>query len=235
MSVCRTCLVGVVGWLALGCGEDVIQHGIGQGTNFDEAGGSFTAGGVTGFATVGDGGGSNGNFPEPAQARCGLLPGEVAPLSGLISAWGVRALPGARDPDGEDVAVETVRLRFSDQALEHCAETFAPDQDWCIGPAEAETCGWGLGLTLDPSELVPGSYPIEDLIDPNYAVSIAGQDDSMQPIREGTLVLYTVTPDCIVGEINGTNPEDGEPDQNGGFVAELCQQQCVPNATRGCS
>ncbi len=105
---------------AAGCGSDEIEH--------DEFGG---VGGEVGGVSFSTGVAFEGNFPEPAQSRCGPLPPDTPPLDGLMSAWGVLALPGARSADGVEIEPGTVRLRLGDHPLADCAQTFQPDEGHC--------------------------------------------------------------------------------------------------------
>lgn len=214
--------------VAFGCGTDRIQH--------DEAGGQGQAfGGSTTFFGSDGGDPFEGNFPEPAQTRCGSLPESTLPLEGLISGWGVLALPGARDPVGDPVAAGSVRLRLSDREVRDCADTFAPERLECEHiPLGSLTCGWGISLTLAPDELEPGVYELASLTDPAYAVATGDAREPSTTARTGTVRLFSVTPDCISGEFQDVETRAGDPSLDGGFIVEMCQRQCVPSREVGC-
>jgi len=218
-------------WYALlvlgGCGVDNVEHG--QPDPFsDSASEGFVVDGSDGGD---DGFAGNRNFPEPAQARCGTLPGDVAAIDDLASAWAVLALPGARDPLGADVETGSVRLRLGDRGLSSCDGTFEADDSACLSPS-ANGCGWGISLTLAPHELAAGTYDLMTLSAPKYAVAVSGPNAT--GTRAGTLVLHRMTADCVVGELQDIQAEVGEPLQNGGFIAEICERQCIPDEDEGC-
>ncbi|MEM6992902.1 MAG: hypothetical protein AAF721_20470 [Myxococcota bacterium] len=204
-----------------GCLDDIIEHaGVDESNLFD---------------LVSADGGVEGNFPEPAVSRCGELPNGVEAIPDLVSAYGVAALPGAQFADGHAVDPGSVRLRLADHPMFDCAEPFLADNAVCEGGGlEGDDCGWGVGLTLAPGELLAGTYAIETLQEPDYSVAVFDRPADRDAKRSGTLILHRVTPDCVVGELLDVQLAAGEPAHTGGFIAELCQRQCIPSSNEAC-
>ena len=169
-----------------------------------------------------------GNFPEPAISRCGELPEGVEPVPGLTAAWAVLALPGATDTDGEAVPTGGVRLRLADHAIEDCAGAF-------FDPFECDglRCKWGLSIAINEAPVVSSFVDLARLPEADFEVAVIdGLGPAIVPGRGGTLVLHRVTSDCVVGELRDVETTDGIP-RDGGFVAELCQRQCIPSQLDG--
>lgn len=232
----RTKVLGCLMWLLslpAGCGEQTIEHdgamlaGAPGATASATASGASTVSGATGAA--GEGG---GNFPEPAQTRCGPPIGDAAPLTQLGSAWAVVALPGAVDSLEQNVEAGSARLRFASVPLFDCAAQLLLDE-WC-GEANVPECAWGIGLTLSPKEFKPGEYLLSELENAAYTVSTMDLDGEPTNDRAGTLILHSITANCVVGELRDIEVMPGEQDQNGSFVAERCQRQCIPGPNQGC-
>ena len=216
--------------LALGCGTQVIDHDATPGAPpLLEPTATTTAPATSGASFGTDGFGSSttgfglGNYPDPAVSLCGALPPGVPEATGLTSAFAVRALAGATDEADNEVEAGTVRVRLSSQALFDCGEAF--DLDYGCGTDPS--CPWGVALSLGTDEQLAGVYSISDLAAPHYEVAVPGPGDAVED-AEGTIELFRVTPDCIVGELRDV------PGRNGGFVAVVCQSQCVPMPGEGC-
>lgn len=222
-------------WSAAGCGEQTIRHQLVPMAGTDGFG-AFS-GGVTTFAgsSGGFGGGQFGNYPEPALTRCGALPDGVVAMDDLFSAWAVLALPGATDVDDQEVEPGLLRLRLSALGITDCAGT--PDMVECSGSdPEDSACGWDVEISLPPSESEPGTIDLANETDADYNVRGGQRDATRLDTSRGSLVIHSVTPDCVIGEfvdVDTTANDSGLP-LNGGFVAEICQRQCIPSQGRGC-
>jgi len=170
-----------------------------------------------------------GNFPSEAEARCGPLPPDVVPISGLTSAWVMGKLP----LDGADFSVRaattTMVLRLSDDGVP------------CGVPLEPELLGcpsaWAVDLTLRNTPLAPGRFALGDhgpSWGPSWDLATAHRVDRTC-VREqesgafaaGELEIFTVTDACVVGRLVGTTDElpGAESPIEGGFVALRCDVQ----------
>jgi hypothetical protein len=141
------------------------------------------------------------------------------PIDGLRSAWGVVAVGGTEDDEGE-VEPGTIRLRLGDEVLADCQDAL-------------EVGDWGVAITLTPSEAVTGVHDLASLLAPDPE-HLHGGATSTLPMS-GTLELLRVTQDCIVGTLDDVAiAEVPVPELSGAFAAELCSRTCLPTATRGC-
>ena len=181
------------------CGTDVIAHG-----DLDE---------------IGD----RGNFPQPAQTRCGDLPDGLEPIPGLASAWVVVALPDAVSSDDEPVPAGSAMVRLADHALDDCDTAFF---NFTCSPREE--CGWATRFTLP--NLESGSTHDLPALDGSDFTVITPWGNG--PGDAGVVVLRRVTPDCVVGEVRDFDDDTGL--GSGGFVAEVCRRQCIPGSGIGC-
>lgn len=215
------------GLLGLGaCGLDALDHSP-EGDDLGAAVGP--EGGDTGPSSL-----PFSNFPEPASTRCGSLPEDVTPIEGLGSAWLVVALPGATDSLGNPVEVGTARLRLSNRPLFDCSAAFEVDEalDDDEPPAEPPSPAWGLGVSLLADELGVEPIDLDGLADP--AAELAEGGGSSATALTGELRLFSVTRQCVVGELRDlTLPRSG-PSIYGGFIAEVCERTCVPGRRQSC-
>ncbi|MBL4685129.1 MAG: hypothetical protein JKY37_11110, partial [Nannocystaceae bacterium] len=171
----------------------------------------------------------------PASTRCGGLPDGVVAMDDLFSAWAVLALPGATDVDDQEVEPGLLRLRLSAQGITDCAGT--PDTTQCSESSPDDfPCGWDVEISLPPSESEPGTIDLADETDTDYNVRGGQRDPTRLDTSRGSLVIHRVTADCVIGEfvdVDMLANDSGRP-LNGGFVAEICQRQCIPSQGRGC-
>lgn len=223
--------------LCAGCTErDVINH---PGLDAGEDGATDSAGAEA------DGGliDRQGNFPEPAQTFCGALPPEVDPIPGLATAWAAAGPVMGADFEGNLPPGDGVRLRFADFAAE-CTESFGSIID-----GEACVDAWGFALSLPLATLAVGVYDLPTLagLYPEMHVSMGSPEGCAGggiggggglPGSEisGELEIYSVSDECIVGELRGLQDITGDLDidRNGGFVAMRCAAACVPSFAHDC-
>lgn len=165
-----------------------------------------------------------GNYPAEAEERCGPLPPDVAPIAGLESAWVMGKLPAA--PGSEQsfrAATTTMVLRLSDDGVP-CGEPLDPELIGCPS-------AWAVDVTLHGAPAAPGRYPLADYAQ-GYDLATAHRvdrtcvrDQEHGTMAAGELELFTVTADCVVGRLLGT--EDALPGAaspvEGGFVALRCE------------
>jgi hypothetical protein len=170
------------------------------------------------------------NFPEPATTQCGPLDGSTLPIYGLRSAWGILALPGAVDDNGE-VPPGTLRLRLGEQLLQDCQSEFidasctvetSADSSAFIDGSGGDGCGWAFSFTLRPHQVREGQHKLETLTDPNFELAI-------ENTVTGDLELTFITDECIAGELSGVETDElAQPILAGGFVAQVCERSCLP-------
>ncbi|MBV1859265.1 MAG: hypothetical protein KUG77_12695 [Nannocystaceae bacterium] len=213
-----------------GCQSRSFEHGDApQDAGTSATFGSFGAvvGGVTGEFS------SGGNYPEPAVTRCGEVPGDTLPIEGLASAWGIVAVPGAT-ANQDPIAAGSVLLRISEQAIRFCGDAPEPIS---LGGSGSSTGPTGTGargveLLLGPEELTLGVHEITALEDPR--VVVYGDGAVSASAAEGRIELLHVDDDCIIGVVRDFVSDTGEPFMPGGFVAQTCQQQCIPSKGNAC-
>jgi hypothetical protein len=179
-----------------------------------------------------DDAGRASNFPLPALTDCGALPEGVVPIAALTSAYvvtGPRPVVNEFITPDDDVG----RLRLSSIALA-ADDPAAPDplSDDC-GPE-----GWAFAFDIPPEYLVPGVHALGE-ITPSHRESMDiegdgcfGGDGNARGDDLGELEIFTVTADCVTGEIRGA-ADDGATLirlRNGGFVAQREAVECVPLA-----
>ena len=183
------------------------------------------AGGTEGFffaSSTTEGFVGVGNYPDPAVLHCGELPAGVPEGPGLMSAFAVRALAGAQDVAGNEVEAGTLRVRLANRPLVECGDSFEVEY-----ACDSDDCPWGIAFSLSADEQAVGVYSLADLAAPRYEVAVPGPEDEVEG-AEGTIEILRVSPGCIVGEIRGV------PGRDGGFVAQVCDSQCVPMPGQGC-
>ena len=169
--------------------------------------------------------GERGNYPEPAETRCGELPEGVEPLEGLASAWVILALPDAVSSDGDPVPAGTAKIRLADHALTDCDSAFFDFS--CTG----QVCDWGMTFTL-PALEAGASHDLAELEADDFTLMTRTLQGD--PGDAGVAVLRRVTPDCVVGELVGLEDASAPMPGSGGFVAEVCRRQCIPGEGIGC-
>jgi hypothetical protein len=163
-----------------------------------------------------------GNYPESAQERCGPLPPDVVAIPRLQSAWAMGKVPVAETDHSFRAATTTLVLRLSDDGVP------------CGVPLEPELIGcpsaWAVDVTLRNAEVAPGRFALPDY-GQSWDLATAQRVDGTC-VRElergafasGELELYTVTEDCVVGRLVGTEDElaGAASPIEGGFVALRC-------------
>ena len=169
--------------------------------------------------------GERGNYPEPAETRCGELPAGVEPIAGLASAWVILALPDAVGSDGDPVPAGAAKVRLADHALTDCDSAFFNFS--CSGQA----CDWGMSFTL-PALESGATHDLTELEADDFTVM--RETFLADPGDAGVAVLRRVTPDCVVGELVGLEDGNTPMPASGGFVAEVCRRQCIPGEGVGC-
>lgn len=169
--------------------------------------------------------GERGNYPEPAETRCGELPDGVSPIAGLASAWVILALPDAVSSDGDPVPAGAAKVRLADHALLDCDTEFFDFS--CAGRA----CGWGMSFTL-PALESGATHDLTQLEAGDF--TLMTETFQTDPGDAGVAVLRRVTPDCVVGEVVGLEDASAPMPASGGFVAEVCRRQCIPGEGLGC-
>jgi hypothetical protein len=199
-----------------------------------------TDAGFADTSTTGDDSGV-GNFPDPAIAECGDLPAGVDPIPGLATAWAVTGNAPGMDREGNRFPDDLVRLRFADYGA-GCDESF-------VGVSRSCTNAWNFALSLAVLDLAPGVYDLPTLanLHPEFHMSIGdgidcggeeagggGPGPGAEP--SGELEIFSVTDDCVLGELRGLANTSGDLDidRNGGFVAMRCESDCVPMPDNGC-
>jgi hypothetical protein len=246
------CRLWVGAWAVGGpaCVTDSIEHGSDSSATMTTGATDSTFGPTSPSTTESFFGDTN--FPEPALTQCGGLENMALPMDGLISAWGVIAVAGAVDGQGP-VPEGSVRIRLGQQPLFDCRESFrvgacGEDSTGTGGTSGSsggsgsgsggmsDGCGWGLAFTLSPTEAMPGLLELALLEKPKFEVATEQGTLDIDEDVEGFLDLFRVTPDCIVGKIDGAAFNGGidHPDFQGGFVAQLCQSTCVPLGGHHC-
>lgn len=169
--------------------------------------------------------GDRGNYPEPAETRCGELPNGVEPIEGLASAWVILALPDAVDSEGEPVPAGAAKIRLADHALTDCDSAFFNFS------CSEEPCDWAMSFTLPVLES-GASHDLTELEADDF--TLMTESFRSAPGDAGVAVLRRVTPDCVVGELVGLEEASGPMPASGGFVAEVCRRQCIPGEGVGC-
>lgn len=199
-----------------------------------------TDAGFADTSTTGDGSGV-GNFPDPAIAECGDLPAGVDPIPGLATAWAVTGNAPGMDREGSRLPDDLVRFRFADYGAA-CDESFVGVSGSCMN-------AWNFALSLAVLDLAPGIYDLPTLSNlyPEFQMSTGappecggeevdggGAGPGAEP--SGELEIFSVTDDCVLGELRGLANTSGDLDidRNGGFVAMRCQSDCVPMPDNGC-
>jgi hypothetical protein len=163
-----------------------------------------------------------GNFPADAQDRCGPLPPDVVPIAGLQSAWAMTEMPVEGDTSFR-AATKSVVLRLSDDGVP-CGVALEPELIGCPS-------AWAVDVTLRNTDLGPGTFALEsygqgwDLATAQRVDRSCVRDQEQGGFAGGTVEIFTVTEDCVVGRLVGTTdelPAAGSPVE-GGFVALRCE------------
>lgn len=208
--------------VCIACSYDQIDHA--GGTTGVAPGLSAT---ITSFGETGSGPVSN--FPDPASSICGELPPGHTPIDDLASAWVVAAVPDAVDGYGAPVAPGTMRLRLTDRPLPDCGAAFF---DSPADGADEIPLPWGLGLSFAEDELALGTMELDGLADPQGELASPSSPGTTE--LAGTIEIFALTPDCVIGEIRDMPvPRYGRV-VDGGFVAQVCTRVCVPLAGQSC-
>lgn len=165
------------------------------------------------------------SIPEGSRELCSGVPENTPLISGLKTGWAV-ALPSS----------PSIRLLFSDQVLA-CQ---VPDLTGRESNTGACTDSWRFALTLVPEMQRPGVYDL-----PGYPVDFANAVTVAMPAEgcgkpecagggsgsgpgspgpHGTMEIYSVTEQCITGQIRGYESGWVNPplDFNGAFHAVRC-------------
>ena len=165
----------------------------------------------------------------PAPLACPDVPGNVAPISGLKTAWAIRQ------------PTSPIRLLFSDQALA------CRDFDRGGGTLDRGTCipSWQFALTLPPEIQKPGVYNLSDYNDLDFAENVVvatpaqGCNGSSGCTGhgtgsaggakgpDGTIEIYSATDECVTGRVLrlNMNLSDSEVDFTGSFQAVVCTSE----------
>jgi len=224
-------LAGILATVLAGCLQASFNHGDPSMVDTDTG---ASAGVVSGVGGTGDL--DLGNYPHPAVTRCGDVLGGVEPIDGLVSAWAIVAVPGATR-GGEPVDTGSVLLRVSEEGLSDCGA--APFEGFSsstgsTGTTSGDTVAGDrtIEILLGPDESVVGRRDVADLEDSQVALFGGGATEIHG--SEASVELLRVDDDCVIGIVHGFEATDGGPFLEGGFVAQTCQQQCIPTAGSGC-
>jgi hypothetical protein len=172
----------------------------------------------------------SGNFPEPARSACGSLPAGVTPIPELVSAWA----QDPTDPGETPTAGSGRRLRLSNTGL-GCTDDLYVEPS---GDAQGcgDTWGWLAEVTLQPFVDAPGVYELDELVGVFDTIRVMNgscggevggsiEPDPSSSLGPGAqLEIFSISPDCIVGEFRDVTFGLTQPmlELSGGFVAQRC-------------
>jgi hypothetical protein len=166
-----------------------------------------------------------GNYPGPAEARCGPLPPHVDPIVGLSSAWVMGKVPVGPDLSFR-AGTSSVVLRLSDDGVP-CGVPLDPELIDCPR-------AWAVDVALRNALLAPGRHALGgdgpsggqswELATAHRVEAACVRAQERDTFAAGELEIFTVTDDCVVGRLLGTAdelPAAASPVE-GGFVALRC-------------